>query len=118
MDILPKNIDGEISFFRVMPLSCPPYNGATGERDGWMKEIIIPFAMGLTIFLFGLQLMRIGLTKIAGERLRKILLRFTKTPARSFMTGIVSTAFLQSSTAIGITLWPDIDDHLSLKLYH
>jgi phosphate:Na+ symporter len=102
MDILQKSIDDVISFLRVMPLSCPPYNGTTGERDGWMREIIIPFAVGLTIFLFGLQLMRIGLTKIAGERLRKILLRFTKTPSRSFMTGIVSTAFLQSSTAVTV----------------
>jgi phosphate:Na+ symporter len=74
----------------------------TRERDGWMKEIIIPFAVGLILFLFGLQLMRIGLAKIAGDRLRHMLLRFTKTPARSFMTGIVSTAFLQSSTAVTV----------------
>jgi phosphate:Na+ symporter len=67
-----------------------------------MKEIIIPFATGLTIFLFGLQLMRMGLEKIAGDRLREVLLRFTKTPSRSFITGIVSTAFLQSSTAVTV----------------
>jgi phosphate:Na+ symporter len=67
-----------------------------------MKEIMIPFAIGLTMFLFGLQLMRTGLEKTAGDRLRSILLRFTKTPARSFITGIVSTAFLQSSTAVTV----------------
>ncbi|SEN04255.1 Na/Pi cotransporter family protein [Lihuaxuella thermophila] len=67
-----------------------------------MKEIIIPFATGLTIFMFGLQLMRSGLENMAGERLRHALLQFTRTPLRSFITGIVSTAFLQSSSAVTV----------------
>ncbi|WP_224749478.1 Na/Pi cotransporter family protein [Polycladospora coralii] len=67
-----------------------------------MREIIIPFATGLTIFMFGLQVMRIGLEQMAGERLRLALLRFTKTPLRSFSTGIATTAFLQSSSAVTV----------------
>jgi phosphate:Na+ symporter len=67
-----------------------------------MKEIIIPFAMGIIIFLFGLQLMRIGLNYFAKERLQTVLLSFTKTPLRSFFTGIVSTAILQSSSAVTV----------------
>lgn len=67
-----------------------------------MKDIVIPFATGLMIFLFGLQLMRIGLESFAEDRLRTVLLRFTRTPIRSFFTGIGSTAILQSSSAVTV----------------
>lgn len=67
-----------------------------------MKDLLIPFATGLTIFLFGLQLMRIGLEKLAGHRLQDWLIRFTQTPSRSFLTGIISTALLQSSSAVTV----------------
>lgn len=67
-----------------------------------VKDIFIPFATGITIFLFGLQLMRIGLEKFAGDHLKTWLLRFTETPVRSFLTGIFSTALLQSSSAVTV----------------
>lgn len=67
-----------------------------------MKDLFIPFATGITIFLFGLQLMRIGLEKLAGDNLQNWLLRFTSTPVRSFFTGILSTALLQSSSAVTV----------------
>jgi phosphate:Na+ symporter len=67
-----------------------------------MKEMIIPFATGLAIFLFGMQLLRYGLEVLAGDRLQQALLRFTRTPARGFLTGMISTAFLQSSSAVTV----------------
>lgn len=67
-----------------------------------MNEIIIPFSIGLTLFLFGLQLMRNSLESLASERLGHVLLSFTKTPLRGFATGIISTALLQSSSAITV----------------
>lgn len=67
-----------------------------------MRELLIPFATGLTIFLFGLQLIRFGLETVAGRHLKSVLLRFTKTPIRSFATGIISTGFLQSSSAVTV----------------
>lgn len=67
-----------------------------------MKDLFIPFATGITIFLFGLQLMRIGLEKLAGNHLQNWLVRFTETPLRSFLTGIFSTALLQSSSAVTV----------------
>ncbi|MBN2908548.1 Na/Pi cotransporter family protein [Polycladomyces sp. WAk] len=67
-----------------------------------MRELLIPFATGLTIFLFGLQLIRLGLETMAGRHLQSVLLRFTKTPFRSFVTGIVATGFLQSSSAVTV----------------
>jgi phosphate:Na+ symporter len=64
--------------------------------------IILPFFIGLTIFLYGLGWMRTGLEALARERLHHILLRFTRTPMRSFATGIATTACLQSSTAVTV----------------
>lgn len=67
-----------------------------------MRDLFIPFTTGITMFLFGLQLMRIGLEKLAGHRLQEWLLRFTETPLRSFLTGTFSTALLQSSSAVTV----------------
>lgn len=67
-----------------------------------MKEIIIPFTIGLILFLFGLQLMRTSLESLASNRLEQVLLSFTKTPLRGFATGVLSTALLQSSSAITV----------------
>lgn len=67
-----------------------------------MKELLIPFSIGITLFLFGLQLMRIGLDRLSGERLHDWLLRFTNTKNKAFFTGIFSTALLQSSSAVTV----------------
>ncbi|OYD07659.1 Na/Pi cotransporter family protein [Paludifilum halophilum] len=67
-----------------------------------MKEIVIPFATGLAIFLFGMQLLRYGLESLAAHRLQTVLLRFTRTPVRGFWTGLIVTAFLQSSSAVTV----------------
>lgn len=61
---------------------------------------IIPLILGIMIFLLGLYLMRMGLANLAGDRLKGVLLKFTKSTPRSFLTGIIATACLQSSTAI------------------
>ncbi|PTX64855.1 phosphate:Na+ symporter [Melghirimyces profundicolus] len=67
-----------------------------------MKEIVIPFATGLAIFLFGMQLIRVGLQELAADRMQRWLLRFTRTPLRGFWTGMVATFFLQSSSAVTV----------------
>ncbi|EGK12647.1 Na/Pi symporter [Kroppenstedtia eburnea] len=67
-----------------------------------MKEIVIPFATGLAIFLFGMQLIRVGLEELTAHRMQHFLLRFTKTPLRGFGTGLVATLFLQSSSAVTV----------------
>ncbi|RKD23992.1 Na/Pi-cotransporter [Ammoniphilus oxalaticus] len=67
-----------------------------------MKEIVIPAAVGLTIFLFGLQLMRIGLNHLAGDKLKNVLTRFTKTPTHGFFTGTIVTMLMQSSSAVTV----------------
>lgn len=67
-----------------------------------MREFVIPLATGITFFLFGMQLVRIGLIKFSGNYLQGFLHRFTKTPYHGFFTGTIATIFLQSSSAVTV----------------
>lgn len=67
-----------------------------------MREFVIPFATGLALFLFGMNLLRIGLLKISGEYLKAFIQRFTKTPYHGFFTGTIATLLLQSSSAVSV----------------
>lgn len=61
--------------------------------------IILQLAGGIGLFLLGMIVMTQGLTSLAGNTLRSVLMRFTKSPATGALTGAVSTAILQSSSA-------------------
>ena len=54
---------------------------------------------GIGIFMVGMIIMTEGLRALAGDRIRKALMRFTKTPTSGAVTGAVTTAVLQSSSA-------------------
>ncbi|WP_084399059.1 Na/Pi cotransporter family protein [Henriciella aquimarina] len=54
---------------------------------------------GLGLFLIGMQVLTDGLKSLAGETLRKLLVRFTQSPVSGAATGAVATAILQSSSA-------------------
>ena len=56
-------------------------------------------AGGLGLFLLGMLIMTDGLRTLAGDALRHMLMRFTRTPLSGAMTGAVTTAVLQSSSA-------------------
>lgn len=56
------------------------------------------FFGGLGIFLFGIKFMGDGLQKVAGERLRDILDKFTTNPVMGVFAGIFVTVLLQTST--------------------
>src|SRR5690606_41146044 len=88
-----------LSLHVALPI-CPPRAIYMGEGAVPVKEILIPFATGLAVFLFGMQLIRIGLGSLAGDRLESLLLRFTRTPARGMFTGLIVTSLLQSSSAV------------------
>ncbi|WP_148302629.1 Na/Pi cotransporter family protein [Caldalkalibacillus mannanilyticus] len=66
----------------------------------FMKEFMIPFATGLTIFLFGMQIMRIGFENLFLEKIKSLLTILTHHPVMGFLTGVISTAILQSSSAV------------------
>lgn len=54
---------------------------------------------GLGLFLLGMIVMTDGLRSLAGNAMRSALMRFTRSPLSGAMTGAVTTALLQSSSA-------------------
>ncbi|MCI9276088.1 MAG: Na/Pi cotransporter family protein [Lachnospiraceae bacterium] len=54
---------------------------------------------GLSLFLFGMSIMGQALERRAGDRLRALLGKFTTGRAAGFLTGLVVTAVIQSSSA-------------------
>jgi phosphate:Na+ symporter len=54
---------------------------------------------GIGLFLFGMTAMTSGLRKLAGDRLRRSLARWTRNPFSGAVVGTAATAVLQSSSA-------------------
>lgn len=63
------------------------------------QEMIFYAAGGLAFFLFGIKYLSDGLQGIAGKRMRHLLEKGTKTPARGVISGLLVTALIQSSSA-------------------
>ncbi|HCA27378.1 MAG TPA: Na+/phosphate symporter [Betaproteobacteria bacterium] len=55
---------------------------------------------GIGLFLLGMRLMTEGLKLAAGETLRQLLSRGTRTPLHGLLSGIVITSLVQSSSAV------------------
>ena len=54
---------------------------------------------GLGLFLLGMIILTDSLRNLAGDAMRKLLIRFTHTPLSGAITGTVATVILQSSSA-------------------
>ncbi|MEC5425238.1 Na/Pi cotransporter family protein [Virgibacillus sp. C22-A2] len=63
-----------------------------------VQTLLFEFIGGLGIFLLGIKYMGDGLQRIAGDRLREILNKFTSNPFMGVLAGIVVTILLQTST--------------------
>lgn len=74
-----------------------------------LTSIIIPVFTLVVIFLFGIVKFSKQVDQEAGDRLRHVLVRFTKTPLRGVALGAVFTAFIQSSTATTVILVALVD---------
>ena len=59
---------------------------------------------GLALFVWGMQMMGDGLQKGAGDRLRFVLEKLTKTPFTGALVGTGVTAIIQSSSAVTVML--------------
>lgn len=66
--------------------------------DMAVRDIIFLFLGGLGIFLFGIKFLGDGLQKVAGDKLREILDKFTSNPLMGVLAGIIVTILLQTST--------------------
>ncbi len=62
-------------------------------------ELLFFFLGGLGMFLFSMKSMSDGLQALAGDKLREILEKGTKTPLRGILTGTLVTGLIQSSAA-------------------
>jgi len=63
-----------------------------------LTMVLFSFIGGLGLFLFGIKSMSEGLQAVAGDRLRVILEKGTKTPLRGVLTGAIVTGLIQSSS--------------------
>jgi len=59
---------------------------------------------GIGLFLLGMILLTEGIKAVAGDSLRKTLMRLTGHPMRAFMSGVLVTVVVQSSSATTVTV--------------
>ena len=59
---------------------------------------------GLALFLYGMNVMSQGLSRLAGGKLESILKRMTATKLHSLFLGLIITAAIQSSSAVTVML--------------
>ncbi len=60
---------------------------------------ILTLIGGLAMFLFGMQVLGDGLTKLSGSKMESILEKLTSNPVKGVFLGIAVTAVIQSSSA-------------------
>ncbi|QHA92642.1 Na/Pi symporter [Bacillus sp. N1-1] len=65
-----------------------------------MSPYIASFIVFISIFLFGMSILRVGLNTISTTKLQKWLYHASSTPIRGLLTGALVTALLQSSSAV------------------
>ena len=59
---------------------------------------------GLALFLYGMNVMSVGLEKLAGGKLEGILRTMTSSPIKGLLFGALVTAVIQSSSAVTVML--------------
>ncbi|MDP4550328.1 Na/Pi symporter [Alkalihalobacillus macyae] len=65
-----------------------------------MSPYVASFIVFISIFLFGMATLRIGLMSLSNSRMQEFLYQASSTPLRGLMTGIIVTSILQSSSAV------------------
>lgn len=65
-----------------------------------MGQLFSLFAVYITIFLFGMTVMRTGLVNLSQDRLKEVLMKMTSSPFKGLLVGTIITALLQSSSAV------------------
>jgi len=61
----------------------------------WWGQVIA----GVAVFLLGIEFMGEGLKKIAGSKLKDLIDKFTATPIKGILIGMIITVLIQSSSA-------------------
>ncbi|MCL2328611.1 MAG: Na/Pi cotransporter family protein [Bacteroidetes bacterium] len=79
--------------------SIPP-----NEQGNWFFMFILGLLGGLTLFLYGINILSRGLQKSAGDKMRSIVSSLTRNNYIGLAVGAVVTAIIQSSTATSVML--------------
>ena len=74
--------------------------------DGWK------FLAGLGIFLFGMLMMEESIKLLSGRSFKILIRRYTGSRVKGLLTGIASTAILQSSSAVSLMVLAFVGAHL------
>ena len=69
---------------------------------------ILSLIGGLALFLYGMNVMGDGLTKVSGGKLEKILEKLTSNPIKAVLLGAGVTAVIQSSSATTVRQWESL----------
>jgi len=69
-----------------------------------MTSDLLVLAGGVGLFLMGMQVMTDALRQLASRQMRTILARFTTSPLTGTLTGALTTAVIQSSSATMVTV--------------
>lgn len=64
-----------------------------------VTQILINLAGGVALLLWGVRMVRTGMTRSFGAHLRRAVARYTRNRLQAFLVGLGVTALLQSSTA-------------------
>ena len=67
-------------------------------------ELFATFLGSVALLLWGVRMVRTGMTRAFGATLRQIVATSTRTHARAFFAGLGVTGLLQSSTATAVLL--------------
>ena len=102
MTTISKNILPALVFF-LFSLSAVPAGCQNGDPTSWTMNIIGLFG-GMAFFLFGMEIMSLGMKNAAGNKLRNILTTLTGDRFRAMFLGIVVTLIIQSGGATSVML--------------
>lgn len=72
------------------------------KKRFWVGFLLLDVIGGLGIFLFGMLYLNEGLQKIAGQKMRQVLITLTGVKWRAFLSGLVVTGLNQSSSATAV----------------
>ncbi len=76
----------------------------TAKRSTWIIFLIIGLLGGLSLFLYGMDLLSKGMQATAGKRIRNIISRFTTNRFLALFAGLFITVIVQSSSATTVML--------------
>ena len=71
----------------------------TAMKRGWLVMVGLGVLGGLGVFLFGMFFLNESLQKVAGNKLKNLLIKLTDNPIKGLLTGLAVTGLNQSSSA-------------------